>query len=218
MYSNLQLVTAPAVEPVSTSEAKTHLRIDTSDEDTYIGTLIVVARQAVEAYANRALCTQTWKAFYSRWPSKTSYCDAPDGYSEVPYWYYDRQRQSKVILPKPPCQSITHIKTYDDADTATTYASGNYYSRLPSGDRAQCAEIFIRDTAAPPTPTRVTDGVEVQFVAGYGVASAVPAALKQAVLCEIAFRYNNRGDCGCDGDLWSPEAKGLAQPYRIMTL
>ena len=43
----LKLITAPAAEPVSTSEAKSHLRVDTTADDTYIGTLMTVARHAV---------------------------------------------------------------------------------------------------------------------------------------------------------------------------
>ena len=57
----LKLITAPAAEPVSTSEAKSHLRVDTTADDTYIGTLITVARQNVESHLRRSLINQTWE-------------------------------------------------------------------------------------------------------------------------------------------------------------
>jgi len=47
-YRSIRRHTAPAVEPVSLSEAKTHCRVDTSDDDAYIGSLITVAREYLE--------------------------------------------------------------------------------------------------------------------------------------------------------------------------
>ena len=58
----LKLITAPAEEPVSLTEAKTHLRVDTSADDTYIARLITSARAHVEeAILHRPLITQTWE-------------------------------------------------------------------------------------------------------------------------------------------------------------
>jgi hypothetical protein len=57
-YRSLTTETAPAVEPVSVSEAKEHLRVDISDDDTYIGSLITAARKYCEEYLDRALVSQ----------------------------------------------------------------------------------------------------------------------------------------------------------------
>ena len=55
----LERVTAPGVEPVSVTEAKAHLRVSGSSEDTYIGALIKVATEHAESYLNRRLVQQT---------------------------------------------------------------------------------------------------------------------------------------------------------------
>lgn len=54
---HLVIVTPPAAEPVSVAEA--HARIDASDEDTLIGSLITAARELVETETARRLITQT---------------------------------------------------------------------------------------------------------------------------------------------------------------
>ena len=42
------IATAPSVEPVTTAEMKTHLRVTQSNDDTYIDSLVVAARQQAE--------------------------------------------------------------------------------------------------------------------------------------------------------------------------
>ena len=64
----LRLAVAPATEPVSASEAKAHLRVTGSGDDTYIGALITAARQLAEQKCNRALITQTWDLVLDAWP------------------------------------------------------------------------------------------------------------------------------------------------------
>ena len=44
-YRSLTRQTPPAVEPVTLSEAKAHLRVDSTDDDAYIATLITAARE-----------------------------------------------------------------------------------------------------------------------------------------------------------------------------
>ena len=48
-YRSLTTLTEPVNEPVTLVEAKAYLRVDTTDEDTLIATLITAARQWVES-------------------------------------------------------------------------------------------------------------------------------------------------------------------------
>lgn len=57
----LRRVTAPASEPVSVSEAKLYLRVDSTAEDTLIGDLITAARMVAEGWLKQSLIAQTWK-------------------------------------------------------------------------------------------------------------------------------------------------------------
>lgn len=214
MKYHLDLVTAPASEPVTTSEVKTFLRIDSSDEDTLLSNLITAARQSAESYTGRAFITQTWKMFLDGWPYGKG--EWWDGVRQLPI--RELHGLSELNIPLPPLQSITHVKTYDDDDTATTFSSSNYYVSSYSGDYARNGRISLRTSATWPTYERDSDGIEIQFVAGYGdSASDVPQQIKQAILQEVAYLYENRS--ACEGDCIACDvAKRLLNPFKLMKI
>ena len=62
--ANYTLTTPPTTEPVALADARTHLRIDTHEEDAYITDLVKSATNYVERYLDRSLVTQTWTATF----------------------------------------------------------------------------------------------------------------------------------------------------------
>lgn len=62
------LVTAPAAEPLSLADAKAFLRVEHGDDDAIIASLIVAARNHIEALTRCVLITQTWRLVLDRWP------------------------------------------------------------------------------------------------------------------------------------------------------
>ena len=50
----------PSSEPITTADAKTHLRVSGSDDDSYIDILIEIARRQLENDSRTAIITQTW--------------------------------------------------------------------------------------------------------------------------------------------------------------
>lgn len=215
MNYRLDLVTAPASEPITASEVKAFLRIDGSDEDALIASLITVAREKAESYTSRAFITQTWKAYLDCWPvGKGKWWD---GVRQLPISEIQGEKQS-LEIPMPPLQSITHIKTYDDADVASTFSASYYYVSVYSGERAQKGRVTLRDVATWPVYTRNADGIEIQFVAGYGSsASDVPTQIRQAIIQEVAYLYENRNACEQDC-MCCNVAKALLNPYRMLKI
>jgi hypothetical protein len=80
--TNELLISPPAIEPVSITEAQLHLRLDGQFDADYIQALIVSARHTIEKWCWRALITQTWqywwdrfwwKAFIPRGPVRVGY-------------------------------------------------------------------------------------------------------------------------------------------------
>lgn len=163
--AGLKLITGPATEPVTVSELKTHLRIDSATEDTYLGTLIQTAREDCEQFQNRSYITQTWELTLDGWP------------------------KFPIKLPRPELVSVTSVKYYDTADTETTYSTDNYFVDTSS----EVGRIGLNyNITLPSTTLRPQNAVIIQYVAGYGGASDVPQRIKHAILMLAGHYYENR--------------------------
>ena len=164
----LTLVTGPAVEPVSRDEAKAHLRVDLSDDDTLIDSLITAARVHVEQHLRRALVTQTWDLVLDCFPAGR-----------------------EIRLPLPPLASVTSISYTDDGGGAGSVDAGEY---VVDTDREPGRLVLKSGGTWPAVTLREVAGVRVRYVAGYGNAAAVPGPIKQAILLLVGTLYENRED------------------------
>jgi uncharacterized phiE125 gp8 family phage protein len=181
------LITPPATEPVTLAEAKTFLRVDTSDEDQLILSFLAAARLMVEAQARRVLISQTWRLVLDRWPV--------DGV---------------LRLPLSPLISVGMARVFD--------ANGMPQMVNPAALVAQLGSDppNLQVMLPVPQPGRVSCGIEIDVIAGYGATSAqVPESLRQAVLRLAARWFENRGDLSF-GQTPVPPADVLAlvAPYR----
>lgn len=165
---SLVLKTAPTVEPVTTAEAKTHMRITTSDDDTYIATLIIAARRHVEGYMNRALINQTWNYYLNCFPYDKSYIEIPIGN----------------------LSSVTSVKYINSADASTTWTATNYIVDTYSTP-GRIVLAYNKDW--PSFVEKPVNAVNIEFVSGYGsAATAVPETIKQALLLLVEHWFDNR--------------------------
>jgi len=163
-----KVTTEPAVEPVTSTEAKVHLRVDHTDEDSLITILIQAARETVEQRTNRSLITQSRTIKLDTFP-----------YGNVLY------------IPYAPLISITSIKYYDTTDTEVTLSNTLYWVDTNSN----IPRVVIKDSW-PATYDR-PNAVEIIYSAGYGASGAnVPKPLKQAMYLIIGHLYENREQVG----------------------
>jgi uncharacterized phiE125 gp8 family phage protein len=106
---------------------------------------------------------------------------------------------------------VTHIKTYDDADVATTLGTDKYYldnAREPS-------RVVLRTGETFPTALRVANAIEVQYVTGYTSQYNIPEPIKLGIMQHIAYLYEHRGDM-YDAKLpYPPMLRSLYAPYVI---
>ena len=190
----LVLTSGPASEPVTLAEAKTHLRVDGSAEDTLIASLIITSRLHVEAALGLALVTQGWSYFLDAWPAG-----------------------HQVSLPLRPVQSIAAVKLYAADESVTTLAPDTY---LLDG-AATPARLVRRANLTWPKPGRTASGIEIAFVAGYGNSAAfVPAPIRQAILLLVAHWHEHREPVaiGAANASVPSTVSDLLHPYRWVRL
>jgi uncharacterized phiE125 gp8 family phage protein len=193
------LATAPAAEPVTLTEAKTHLRVTHTDDDTYITALIKVARQMAEQLTGRQLITATWDLYLDRFP---------DGSGRV----LEELDRYAIRVPLPRLQSVTHVKYYDLDNTLQTLSASAYTVDIRS-EPARIAPAYGYTWPATRDDLAV---VNVRFIAGYGAAADVPEGLKQWVLLRIGTMYANREEVAAVPNIATLGfADRLLDPYRI---
>lgn len=180
------LVAAPAALPVTLAAAKTHCRVDASDEDDLITALIAAATDYLDGWAGilgRCIVAQSWQ-------------HDSDGFERI------------MRLPLAPVSAITSVKYLDTAGDEQTVASSNYTLH------ADARGAFVRFAASYGFPSVKSEGpaVSIVYVAGY---ETVPPALAQAILLLVGHWYKNREQvtAGQSGAL--PMAvDALIAPYR----
>jgi uncharacterized phiE125 gp8 family phage protein len=163
---SLILVTAPAAEPVTLSEAKDHLRVTEADEDSLITSLITAARDIAESFTNRAFVTQTWS------------------------WKLDTFRPC-LEVPKAPLVSVSSIQYVDGAGATQTLAASGYQVADAASHTVPGRIVPAYGQAWPATRGMPND-ITVQYVAGYGGASAVPPQIRWAILLILGELYARR--------------------------
>ena len=169
----IENISAPANYPVALEEVKDHLRLIDENEDATLHALLAACTEVVQNYLNCRLITQTVKVHLNCFGELG---DGADGFR----------------LPVSPVQSITQIRTFDDSDVATVWDSSNY--RL-SGQKYP--RIDKRQVSSWPTVERVSDGIEVTAVVGYGDDwNAVPESIRHAIKIFACHYYENRDVMG----------------------
>jgi uncharacterized phiE125 gp8 family phage protein len=190
-----KLETAPTTEPVTLGELRTHMRLEETKEDTYCESLITAARMYVENRLLRQLITATWHLHMDSFPSEIS------------------------LMP-PPIASVTHIKYYDVDNVQRTLtltvppaATDDY---IVSTD-PEPGQIHLGYNKSWPIVYDRTDAIEVQYVAGYGAASAVPMPIRQAIMILAAHWFENRElvALGLTATSIPLSAEALLGQYRI---
>ena len=159
-------VEPPTVEPISVDEAKLHARIDGDAEDTLLDLIIKGQRQQVETELGKALITQTLSATLHNFPA-------------------DRD----IYLPRPPLQSVVHVKYIDRTGSEITLPPGDYEVDT-GGVRGR---IYLPADKYWPDHRYEPGAVRIQFIAGYGAAATdVPEKYRLRILTACANYYADR--------------------------
>ena len=168
-YRSLTVTNEPTAEPVTLSEAKTHLRVDVDADDSYIESLILAAREWVSSYIDETLL-------------HTGYVMTLDSFPV------------EIELPKPPMATsgtVTAVSiTYTlENQTTATLATDQY--RV---DRDSKPGV-LRTNYNGSWPSHLLDynAVTVTWWGGRGnTATSVPQRIRNAVLWLVGYWYERR--------------------------
>ena len=164
----IKVVTAAVEEPVTLAEAKNHLRVTITEDDSWLDSLAVAARRRAESFCGRQFITQTFDYWLDRFPAA-----------------------GQIELPRPPLQSITSIQYQDTNDATQTFAASKYqaltYDAAPGVIDLDWGESW-------PVTYDKADAVVIRFVAGYGLAQSVPEEIKAAIKLFIEYEYDRPED------------------------
>lgn len=159
-------ITAPSSYPVTTADAKSHLRVDISDDDTLIASYIAAATDYAESYTGRSYVQRTYRA-------------------DVPYFV------DEICLANGPVISVSSVKYYDTASPSVlqTWDAGNYqlfYNVVRRVSGVTFPSTYDRPDAVQIEYTAgYLDNNSPQ-------AENIPDAVKQAILLLVGDYYENR--------------------------
>lgn len=169
---SLVIITPPATEPITLTEAKAQCRIDGTAEDALMTIYIQAAREQCERLIGRKLITQTVEQRLDAFP---------DG---------------EIQLEAVPVVSITSVK-YDDGDGVEQTLAGSAYAL----DSAAYPGGWLQPAVDTEWPLTIdyTNCVRIRYVAGFGAASDVPAPIKAWLLVTVAAMYEQRAAVDASG-------------------
>jgi uncharacterized phiE125 gp8 family phage protein len=167
LVPRLTIITAPAAEPVSTADLKTHMRVTGSTDDAYIDAAAKAARTYLERILNRAFILTALELAFDRFP-------------DARY----------IELLRAPLSSVTSVKYTPDGGTETTFAASKY---IVDTDSEPGRVVLTLSDDWPGDDLIAVNGLRVRYVSGYGTAgSSVPDDLIHALKFLAAFFFENR--------------------------
>lgn len=207
----LKIKTPPSLEPVTLEETKKLLRIDDSNDDSLISSMITAIRRQAEEWTRRSFVAQAW----TLWLDEINIGNkALDGKERV------------IEIPRPPLRSVVFVKTYNAENAPSVFDASRYFVDASSSP----ARIALNEKNFWPRPLRKINSVEIEFISGYGPgARDVPEGIRQGMLQWIKLLFANKSklyesDESTPGLLEMnrvpipPLVRMLWEPYRLIQL
>lgn len=187
----LKLITPATALAVSLIDAKTHLRVDSSDDDTLITSLIKAATEVAEQFTGRAIMPQTWQLTLDSFP------DA-------------------LQLTRVPVASVSSLQYTDSVGTLQTLDSSAY--SLDNLDDEGFAYVLPAYGTTWPAPRAQANAVKCTFIAGWADAAAVPDGIKTFIKLTMAAAYENPASEGAAQTHKTALAERLLDRHKVWAL
>lgn len=218
------LTSGPDDEPVSLDEAKAQLRLETSDDDAFVSTLLLIARKHVESYCNRGLVKQKWEAVLDEFPNNARspwYTHSCGRWSSFDRWpcqacelFIELRKGQLADLGV--ASAVESVKYIDLAGVQQTLVLNTDYVVNPVNVPGRVHLAFGKSW---PEARRQWDAVRITYSVGWAV-DAVPEPIKQGMLLLVSQMYEHRVPevTGTIATAIKFSFEALLNPYRIFVL
>ena len=196
--SNKQL-TAPAEYPVTLAEQKAYSRIDGTDEDSLITSLIKAITIQCEKYIRGGIITRTYRQIEDAGNIATTRAGISNPFRLI---------EIKNIM----VASVEGLTFYDEDDTATVISNTKY--RVDRVGYNTTGRIVFNDDFSLGLSIRPFTAYQVDYTAGYASASSVPDDIKLAIMASVQSAYENRENYNSLTAL----TKNILNPYRVIEI
>jgi len=159
-----KVVTPATSNPLTLTETKTHLKVDTTADDTFITNLIRSATSSAQEYTNRFFIATTIQQYGDKWEDISN-------------------------LFKSPVASVTVIKYVDPSGSLQTLSTDVYFV----DDVNKPARIGLKPNQSFPEIIDRLNAIYVEYVVGIAAGpDEVDEGIRQALLLTIGNWYQNR--------------------------
>jgi uncharacterized phiE125 gp8 family phage protein len=163
---SVQVITPPALEPVTLAETKAFLQLDSDHEDDLIAGLIQSARETAEDITGRALITRSLRQIFRGSPARGVF-----------------------TLAKSPLVQITQVQYINAEGVAAQIDNSTFYVDLGQ------SRLITLAGFPKPAFVSPAEALWIDYTAGYGPAmAAVPASLRMAILLIVRELFEHRGE------------------------
>jgi uncharacterized phiE125 gp8 family phage protein len=162
---SLQLKTPASLLAVSLAVVKFHLKVDGSEEDADITSMILAATRAAEHRTGRSFMTQTWLLTLDAFPSCI--------------------KLSRILVA-----SIVSVKYVDGSGALVTLDPGDY-ALYSQGDYV-AAKLTPAYGKSWPTTRAQPDAVQVEYTTGSEDPATVPPEVVAWIKLQVGAMYKNR--------------------------
>jgi len=180
----------PTSEPITLAQASDHLRVDSTDDQSYISDLISVAREYFDAVTGRSsapatyvLTAETWEDLFdpSRQQERGLLRNNGFDYSNLNYSNFSNY---VIQIFRTPLVSVQSIKYYDATTGNLTTLDPTQYRVITGAEpgRVQLVE------SQPAIKDRI-DAIQITFVAGN---DSPPAMSRHGIKMLVANFYEQR--------------------------
>ena len=167
MRPQYSITQQPAAEPITIDQASEHLRVDSTDDITYIDALIPVAREYADSITGRVSAATQMLLVGDSW------CSLSDGTLGI------------IPIFRTPLVSVASVSYYAPDATELTVMDSADYRVIPTTTPPMIQIVG----AFPDTDTR-PDAIQIAFTAGD--CRQTTAVQKHAIKMLVANLYENR--------------------------